>query len=147
MALRLSGSVRRDSQHASTTIAVQAQTGPWIPFASRACNEAFFPSKRPSNGNCKKSYREEVQPAAKRAPSAAFMKPMTPSAALSAVIGDEPMPRTAVTKKVWEYIKENNLQDTVKRTMINPDTKLKLVVGANPISMFGMTREISKHLS
>jgi upstream activation factor subunit UAF30 len=95
----------------------------------------------------KKATAKKSKPATKRAPSAAFMKPMTPSAALSAVIGDTPMPRTAVTKKVWEYIKKNNLQDKLKRTMINPDAKLKLVVGANPISMFGMTREISKHLS
>ena len=65
---------------------------------------------------------------------------------LAAVIGDKPLPRTEVTKKVWEYIKKNGLQDKVKRTMINPDAKLKGVVGANQISMFGMTKEISKHL-
>jgi upstream activation factor subunit UAF30 len=74
------------------------------------------------------------------------MKAMTPSAALAAVIGDKPLPRTEVTKKVWEYIKKNNLQDKVKRTMINADAKLKAVVGVSPISMFGMTKEISKHL-
>jgi chromatin remodeling complex protein RSC6 len=74
------------------------------------------------------------------------MKAMTPSAALAAVIGDKPLPRTEVTKKVWEYIKKNNLQDKVKRTMINADAKLKAVVGAASISMFGMTKEISKHL-
>ena len=76
----------------------------------------------------------------------AFMKPMTPSAALSAIIGDQPMPRTEVTKKVCDYIKKNDLQDKTKKTMINPDSKLKLVVGVSPISMFGMTKEISKHL-
>jgi upstream activation factor subunit UAF30 len=85
-------------------------------------------------------------PAKKRTPSAAFMKAMTPSPALAAVIGDKPLPRTEVTKKVWEYIKKNNLQDKVKRTMINADAKLKAVVGVSPISMFGMTKEISKHL-
>ena len=85
-------------------------------------------------------------PAKKRAPSAAFMKPVTPSAELSAIIGDQPMPRTEVTKKVWDYIKKNDLQDKTKKTMINPDSKLKLVVGVSPISMFGMTKEISKHL-
>ena len=85
-------------------------------------------------------------PAKKRTPSAAFMKAMTLSPALAAVIGDKPLPRTEVTKKVWEYIKKNNLQDKTKRTMINPDAKLKGVVGPNPISMFGMTKEISKHL-
>ncbi len=84
--------------------------------------------------------------AKKRAPSASFMKPMTPSPALAAVIGDKPMPRTEVTKKVWEYIKKHDLQDKTKRTMINPDAKLKGVVGNDPISMFGMTKEISGHL-
>ena len=74
------------------------------------------------------------------------MKAMTPSAALAAVIGATPLPRTEVTKKVWEYIKKNGLQDKVKRTMINADAKLKAVVGVTPISMFGMTKEISKHL-
>jgi upstream activation factor subunit UAF30 len=83
---------------------------------------------------------------AKRTPSAAFMKPLTPSAALAAIIGDRPLPRTEVTKKVWDYIKKNNLQDKLKRTMINADAKLKAVVGVSPISMFGMTKEISKHL-
>ena len=86
------------------------------------------------------------KPAAKRKPNAAFMKPMTPSKDLAAVIGKTAVPRTEVTKKVWEYIKKNNLQDKVKRTMINADAKLKAVVGVSPISMFGMTKEISKHL-
>ena len=61
------------------------------------------------------------KPAAKRKPNAAFMKAMTPSNALAAIIGDRPVPRTEVTKKVWEYIKKNNLQDASKRTMINAD--------------------------
>jgi chromatin remodeling complex protein RSC6 len=84
--------------------------------------------------------------AKKRTPSAGFMKPMTPSATLAAVIGNKGMPRTEVTKKVWEYIKKNGLQDKLKRTMINADAKLKAVVGTSPISMFAMTKEISKHL-
>lgn len=93
-----------------------------------------------------KAAAKKAAPAKKRTPSAAFMKPMTPSPALAAVIGDKPLPRTEVTKKVWEYIKKNNLQDKDKRTMINADAKLKAVVGASSISMFGMTKEISKHL-
>src|SRR5687767_1057461 len=64
-------------------------------------------------------------PAKKRTPNAAFMKAMTPSGSLAAIIGDKPVPRTEVTKKVWEYIKKNNLQDANKRTMINADPKLK----------------------
>ena len=85
-------------------------------------------------------------PAKKRAPSAAFMKAMTPSAALAAVIGDKALPRTEVTKKIWEYIKKNNLQDKVKRTMINADAKLKVIFYKAQVSMFEMTKLISAHL-
>ena len=85
-------------------------------------------------------------PAKKRAPSAAFMKAMTPSAALAAVIGDKAMPRTEVTKKLWEYIKKHNLQDSAKRTMINADAKLKEIFKKAQVSMFEMTKLISGHL-
>ena len=85
-------------------------------------------------------------PAKKRAPSAAFMKAMTPSAALAAVIGDKPMPRTEVTKKVWEYIKAHGLQDQAKKTMINADAKLKEIFKKGQVSMFEMTKLISGHL-
>lgn len=84
--------------------------------------------------------------AKKRTPSAAFMKPMNPSAALGAVIGAKPLPRTEVTRKVWEYIKKNNLQDKNVKTMINPDAKLKAVLGKDQVSMFEMTKIISGHL-
>jgi len=82
----------------------------------------------------------------KRAPNAAFMKAMTPSAALAEIIGDKAMPRTEVTKKVWEYIKKNNLQDQAKRTMINADAKLKDIFKKAQVSMFEMTKLISSHL-
>ena len=85
--------------------------------------------------------------AAKRTPNAAFMKPMTPSAELGAVIGNSPMPRTEVTKKIWEYIKQNNLQDSANRRMINADDKLKPVFGGKKqVSMFEMTKLVSAHL-
>ncbi len=74
------------------------------------------------------------------------MKPLTPSAALAAVVGSGNMPRTDVTKKVWEYIKKNGLQDKAKRTMINADAKLKEVLGKAQVSMFEMTKLISAHL-
>ena len=74
------------------------------------------------------------------------MKPLTPSPALAAVIGNTPMPRTEVTKKVWEYIKKHGLQDAVQRTFINADAKLKAVVDDAKISMFAMTKKISNHL-
>lgn len=85
--------------------------------------------------------------AAKRKPNAAFMKPMTPSAALGAVIGASAMPRTEVTKKIWAYIKKNGLQDKKNRRMINADDKLKGVFGSkSQVSMFEMTKLVNKHL-
>lgn len=86
-------------------------------------------------------------PAAKRAPNAAFMKPMTPSATLAAVIGSAPMPRTEVTKKVWEYIKKHKLQDATNKRNINADDKLKPIFKKAQVSMFEMTKLISEHLS
>ena len=86
-------------------------------------------------------------PAKKRTPNAAFMKAMTPSAALAAIIGAKPVPRTEVTKKVWEYIKANKLQDAAKKTMINADAKLKEIFKKAQVSMFEMTKLINGHLS
>jgi chromatin remodeling complex protein RSC6 len=86
-------------------------------------------------------------PAKKRTPNAAFMKAMQPSPSLAAIIGDKPVPRTEVTKKVWEYIKKNNLQDAAKRTMINADAKLKEIFRKGQVSMFEMTKLINSHLS
>ena len=84
---------------------------------------------------------------AKRKPNAAFMKPMTPSAALGAVIGAKAMPRTEVTKKIWDYIKKNKLQDTKNKRNINADAKLKEIFGGKKqVSMFEMTKLVSKHL-
>jgi len=87
------------------------------------------------------------KPAAKRKPNAAFMKPMTPSTTLSAVVGTTPMPRTEVTSKLWGYIKKNNLQDKTNKRMINADDKLKEVFGGKKqVSMFEMTKLVAKHL-
>jgi upstream activation factor subunit UAF30 len=83
----------------------------------------------------------------KRKPNAAFMKPMTPSATLASVIGSSAMPRTEVTKKIWGYIKRNGLQDKKNRRNINADDKLKAVFGGkSSVSMFEMTKLVSKHL-
>ncbi|TMQ63725.1 MAG: hypothetical protein E6K79_08725 [Candidatus Eisenbacteria bacterium] len=83
----------------------------------------------------------------KRKPNAAFMKPLMPSEALSEVIGARALPRTEVTKKLWAYIKKNKLQDKVKRTMINADDKLRVIFGGKrQVSMFEMTKHVSKHL-
>jgi len=82
-----------------------------------------------------------------RKPNAAFMKPVTPSAALAAVIGDKPSPRTEITSKIWAYIKKNNLQDKVNKRNINADDKLKVVFGGKKtVSMFEMTKLVSAHL-
>ena len=84
---------------------------------------------------------------AKRKPNAAFMKPMTPDSMLAAVVGNTPMPRTEVTSKLWGYIKKNNLQDKTNRRMINADDKLKDVFGGKrQVSMFEMTKLVSRHL-
>ena len=94
----------------------------------------------------KAAAKKAKAPAKKRTPNAAFMKPMTPSASLAAVIGGNPMPRTEVTKKVWDYIKKNGLQDSAKRTMINADAKLKEIFKKAQVSMFEMTKLINGHL-
>ena len=94
----------------------------------------------------KAAAKKAKAPAKKRTPNAAFMKAMTPSGSLSAIIGDKPLPRTEVTKKVWEYIKKNDLQDKAKRTMINADAKLKEIFNKGQVSMFEMTKLINSHL-
>jgi chromatin remodeling complex protein RSC6 len=83
----------------------------------------------------------------KRKPNAAFMKAMTPSGPLAAVVGSSAMPRTEVTKKIWGYIKRNSLQDKKNKRMINADDKLKPVFGGkSQVSMFEMTKLVSRHL-
>jgi chromatin remodeling complex protein RSC6 len=82
-----------------------------------------------------------------RKPNAAFMKPVTPSAALAEVVGSKPIPRTEVTKKLWAYIKKNGLQDAKNRRMINADAALKPVFGGKAsVNMFDMTKLVGKHL-
>ena len=84
---------------------------------------------------------------AKRKPNAAFMKALTPSASLAAVVGSAPLPRTEVTKKLWAYIKKNGLQDSKNRRNINADDKLKEVFGGKKqVSMFEMTKLVAGHL-
>ena len=95
----------------------------------------------------KKAAKKPAKKAAKRKPSAAFMKPMTPSDKLAAVVGAKPLPRTEVTKKLWAYIKKNGLQDKKNRRNINADAALKAVFnGKATVNMFEMTKLVSKHL-
>jgi chromatin remodeling complex protein RSC6 len=87
------------------------------------------------------------KPAAKRKPSAAFMKEMTPSADLAAIVGAKPLPRTEVVKKLWAYIKKNDLQDKKQKRIIIADEKLKPIFGAKKsVDMFEMTKLVNKHL-
>ena len=82
-----------------------------------------------------------------RKPNAAFMRPVTPSPALEEVVGSKPIPRTEVTKRLWAYIKKNNLQDAKNKRMINSDETLKPVFGGkSSVNMFEMTRLVNKHL-
>jgi chromatin remodeling complex protein RSC6 len=82
-----------------------------------------------------------------RKANAAFMKPVTPSATLSEIVGSKPIPRTEVTKKLWAYIKKNGLQDSKNKRMIKADDKLKAVFGGkSTVNMFEMTKLVGKHL-
>jgi upstream activation factor subunit UAF30 len=101
--------------------------------------KAAAPAKKPA-------VKKAAKPKVKRTPNAGFMKAMTPSAMLAAVVGAKPLPRTEVVKKVWEYIKKNKLQDAGNKRMINGDEKLRAVFGKAQVSMFEMTKIINQHL-
>jgi upstream activation factor subunit UAF30 len=91
--------------------------------------------------------KKTAKKSAARKPNPAFMKPMTPSSALSEVVGSKPIPRTEVTKKLWAYIKKNKLQDAKNRRNIKADDNLKAVFGGKAVvNMFEMTKLVSKHL-
>lgn len=82
-----------------------------------------------------------------RKPNSALAKPVQPDDALAAVVGSEPMPRTEITKRLWDYIKKNNLQDEKKKTQINADDVLKAVFdGKDQVTMFEMTKLVSNHI-
>lgn len=95
----------------------------------------------------KAAAKAPAKKAAARKPNAAFMKAMTPSADLAAIVGSKPLPRTEVVKKMWEYIKKNNLQDAKNKRAINADDKLKKIFGKPQVTMFEMTGLVGKHLS
>ena len=106
-------------------------------------------AKKGGRKGAKKATRKKAakRGGAKRKPNAAFMKPMQPDAALGAVVGNTAIPRTEVTKKLWQYIKRNGLQDAKERRMINADDKLRAVFGGkSKVSMFEMTKLVSRHM-
>lgn len=107
------------------------------------------PTKKPVKKAVKKAAKKPVKKAVKkkRKVNPALMKPVTPDALLAAVVGPKPAPRGQMTKRLWDYIKKNGLQDKVKKTMIHADDKLKPIFGGKKIvSMFEMTKLVSKHI-
>jgi upstream activation factor subunit UAF30 len=109
-----------------------------------AVKKAAAPAKKPAAK--KAAPKKAGKPAVKRTPNAGFMKPMTPSTMLAAVVGAMPLPRTEVVKKIWEYIKKNKLQDAINKRMINADEKLRAIFGKAQVSMFEMAKIINQHL-
>jgi chromatin remodeling complex protein RSC6 len=120
--------------------------------AAAPAKKAAAPAKKaaaPAKKAAAPAKKAAAKPAAKkpaRKPNAAFMKPLTPSAALASIVGDKPLPRTEVVKRMWDYIKKGGLQDAVNKRMINADAKLKEVFGKAQVSMFEMTGLVGKHL-
>ena len=115
------------------------------PAKTAAPAKAAAPAKKVAPAKTVAAKAEE--PAKKRTANAAFMKALTPSAALAAVVGVTPLARTEVVKQLWVYIKAHKLQDEANKRMINADAKLKLVFGKPQVSMFEMAGLIGKHLS
>ncbi|MBY0554761.1 SWIB/MDM2 domain-containing protein [bacterium] len=116
--------------------------------AKKAAKKAA-PKKATKKAAPKKATAKKAAPkkaASKRKPNAAFMKALTPSTTLAAIVGASALPRTEVVKKLWAYIKKNNLQDSKNRRNINADDKLKPIFGKATVSMFEMTKLVSKHL-
>src|SRR6478609_6120872 len=105
--------------------------------AKKAAKKA--PAKAAKKAAPKKAAKKSA-----RKPNAAFMAPLSPSATLAEVIGNTPRPRTEIVKKIWDYIKKNNLQDKKNKRMINADAKLKVVFGGKgQISMFELAKVLS----
>ena len=116
--------------------------------AKKAAAKKAAPAKKVAvkKAPAKKAAAKKAAPAKPRTPNAAFMKAMTPSPALAAVIGAMAVPRTEVTSKLWAYIKKNKLQDDANRRLINADAKLKEVFGKAQVNMFEMTKLVQNHL-
>jgi upstream activation factor subunit UAF30 len=118
-------------------------------MATKKKKAAKKAAKKPVKKAAKRPAKKKVaKKKSARKPNPAFMKPLTPSASLGAVVGSKPLPRTEVVKKMWHYIKANKLQDKNNRRMINADDKLKPIFGGkSQVSMFDMAKHIGKHLS
>ena len=113
------------------------------PAAKKAAPKKKAPARKPAA----KKAAPKKKPAAKRKPNAAFMKAMTPSADLAAVVGDKAMPRTEITKKIWDYIKQHNLQDPKNKRNIKADDRLRAIFdGKSEVTMFEMTKLVNGHI-
>ena len=123
-------------------VAVKAATP-----AKKVAAKKVAPAKKAAAPKAAPAKKAAAKPAAKkRTPNAAFMKALTLSKELAAVLGDKPLPRTEIVSKLWVYIKANKLQDSVNKRMINADAKLKAVFGKAQVSMFEMAGLIGKHV-
>lgn len=128
---------------APATKAVPAKN---VAVAAAVAAPKAAPVKKAAAAEKASAVKSDAVPAKKRTPNAAFMKALTPSAALAVIVGSAPLPRTEVTKKVWEYIKKHKLQDEVQRRVIVADAALKEIFGKASADMFEMTKLINSHL-
>ena len=127
----------------ATTVAPAKKVA--VPKATSA-KTAAAKKAAPAKKVAAKAPAAKKAPAVKRTPNAAFMKALSLSPALAAVVGDKPLPRTEIVSKLWVYIKANKLQDSINKRMINADAKLKAVFGKAQVSMFEMAGLIGKHV-
>ncbi|HUR11109.1 MAG TPA: SWIB/MDM2 domain-containing protein [Flavitalea sp.] len=116
-------------------------------MAKKAASKKSAKKAAPKKAGKKAAPKKAAKKKSARKPNAGFMAPLTPSDKLAEVIGTKPIPRTEIIKKIWDYIKKNNLQDKKNRRMINADSKLKPVFGKDQISMFELAKVLTKHVS
>ena len=151
MATKKKGGAKKKVAKKSTAKKSSAKKGARKKAAAKTARKAPAKSARKaSSKSARKAPRKAARKAApkkKRAPNPAFMRPVQPDEALGAVVGANAMPRTDITKKLWAYIRKNGLQDAKERRMINADDKLSKVFGGKKqVSMFEMTKLVSKHI-
>jgi upstream activation factor subunit UAF30 len=123
-----------------------AKKAPAKKAAAKKAPAKKAPAKKAAAKKAPAKKAAKKAPAKKRTPNAAFMKPLTPSPQLAAVVGSAPLPRTEIVSKLWAYIKKNKLQDAVNKRMVNADAKLKDLFGKAQVSMFEMAGLIGKHV-
>jgi chromatin remodeling complex protein RSC6 len=151
MATKKKGGAKKKVARKSTARKSVAKKGARKKAAAKTARKSSAKSARKASAkSARKTTKKAARKAApkkKRTPNAAFMRPVQPDEVLGAVVGSSPMPRTEITKKLWAYIRKNGLQDAKERRMINADDKLSKVFGGKKqVSMFEMTKLVSKHI-